>query len=132
MKKKVIVSLLSISLLFISQTSLAVRAEGNLYNEPFLIESTAYSYGEVTKDGSMIREGICAGKEEWLGLTAVVYSVEEGGGVGQVLGIYEIKDTGGDHRLQDGTCIDIYMDNEAEAIKYGRQPVYIQLIRADG
>ena len=132
MKKKTIVSLLSISLLFTNRTSLAVRAEGNLYNEPFLIESTAYSYGEVTKDGSMVREGICAGKEEWLGLTAVVYSVDQDGEIGQLLGIYEIKDTGGDYRLQDGTCIDIYMPEEAEAIKYGRQEVYIQLIRAEG
>lgn len=132
MKKKVTVSLLSISLLFTNRTSLAVRAEGNLYNEPFLIESTAYSYGEITKDGSRVREGICAGKEEWLGMTAVIYGMEEDGSVGQVIGIYEIKDTGSDHRLQDGTCIDIYMPDETAAKEYGRQQVYIQLIRADG
>lgn len=129
MKRKMIVSLLSFSLLF---TSLTVKAEEDLYNEPFLIESTAYCYGEITKDGSRVREGICAGKEEWLGLTAVVYSVEKDGSVGPVLGIYEIKDTGSDYRLKNGTCIDIYMEDEELAKEYGRRNVYIQLIKAEG
>ena len=131
MKKKMIVLLLGFSLLFTNRTGLVAEAEGNLY-EPFLIESTAYCYGEVTKDGSKVREGICAGKEEWLGLTAVIYSVDQDGEIGQLLGIYEVRDTGGDHRLQNGTCIDIYMPDETAAKEYGRQEVYIQLIRADG
>lgn len=107
-------------------------AKNNIYEEPFLIESTAYCYGEIAKDGSKVREGICAGKEEWLGMTAVIYGMEEDGSVGQVIGIYEIKDTGSDYRLQDGTCIDIYMPDETAAKEYGRQEVYMQLIKADG
>ena len=62
----------------------------------------------------------------------MIYSVDQDGEIGQLLGIYEVRDTGGDHRLQNGTCIDIYMPDETAAKEYGRQEVYIQLIRADG
>ncbi len=132
MKKKAIAALLTMLLLF-SQTS-TVKADQYTgdYKEPFLIESTAYCYGEITKDGSKVREGIIAAKEEWLGMTAIVYEVAEGGGVGEVRGIYEIRDTGSDYRLQNGTCIDFYIPDELAAKEYGRQDVYIQLVEADG
>lgn len=97
-----------------------------------MVESTAYYYGEITKDGSKVREGIMAAKEEWLGLTAILYEVREDGGVGTVKGIYEIKDTGGDERIQNGTCVDIYIPDEDACWEYGRQKVYLQLIDAKG
>ena len=132
MKKKIVAALLTATLLF-SRTSTAKADQYTAdFNEPFLIESTAYCYGEVTKDGTKVREGIIAAKEEWLGLTAVIYEVAEDGGIGELRGIYEIKDTGSDYRLQNGTCIDFYIPDEQAAKEYGRQNVYIQLIRADG
>lgn len=133
MKKKIVAALLTATLLF-SRTSLIASADQYTtdYSEPFLIESTAYCHGEITKDGSKVREGIIAAKEEWLGLTAIVYEVAEDGSVGDCRGFYEIKDTGSDYRLQNGTCIDFYMPDKEAAKAYGRQDVYIQLIRADG
>lgn len=133
MRKRVI-ALLSLGTILLFSSTSTVRADEYTcgYDEPFLIESTAYCYGEITKDGSKVREGIIAAKEEWLGLTAIVYEVAEDGSVGEVRGIYEIKDTGSDYRLQNGTCIDIYMPDEKEAIEYGRQQVFLQLVNAKG
>lgn len=119
------------TVLSIGWTSLSFAQE-KYPTEPFLIESTAYYYGEVTKDGSKVHPGIAAAKEEWLGLTAILYEVEPDGDIGAVCGIYEIKDTGGDYRIQNGTCIDIFIPDEASCIEYGRRKVYIQLVQADG
>lgn len=100
-------------------------------SEPFLIESTAYCCGEITADGSEVRSGIAAARREWMGLTAILYKVEPDGAVGEIIGVYEIKDTGGDYRIKNGTCIDIYIPDEDACIEYGRQQVYIQLIPAE-
>lgn len=76
MKKKIVAALFAATLL-LSRTNLIANADEYTrdYSEPFLIESTAYCFGEITKDGSKVREGIIAAKEEWLGLTAIVYEV---------------------------------------------------------
>lgn len=110
----------------------STRANNRYPTEPFRAESTAYCYGEITKDGSRVRPGIAAAKEEWLGLTAILYEVNPDGSIGAVKGIYEIKDTGGDYRIQNGTCIDIYIPDEEQAKEYGRQQVYVQLVDAQG
>lgn len=130
MKKK-LAALLLPAVILLSWTSIS-GAQEKYPEEPFLIESTAYNYGKITKDGSRVRPGIAAAKEEWLGLTAILYEVEQDGSIGAVCGIYEIKDTGGDYRIRNGTCIDIYIPDEDACIEYGRQDVYIQLIQADG
>ncbi|WMC91223.1 hypothetical protein [Kineothrix sp. MB12-C1] len=110
---------------------LVARAEDNPYGTPFQIESTAYCYGEITASGQAVREGIAAGRKEWIGLTAIVYT-DDSGEVGELIGIYEILDTGGDERIQDGRCIDIYIPDYKEAISYGRKTVWMQLVDAKG
>lgn len=132
MKRKSLAALLGIFALLNWTSTVKADQYTSDYNEPFLIESTAYCYGEITKDGSKVREGIIAAKEEWLGMTAIVYEVAEDGSVGEVRGIYEIRDTGSDYRLKNGTCIDFYIPDEQEAKEYGRQDVYVQLIDAKG
>lgn len=131
MKKNLLCVLLA-AVMFFRWTSLPVQAEESYPTEPFLIESTAYCHGEITADGSKVRLGIAAAKKEWLGLTAVLYEVKQDGTIGAVLGYYEIKDTGGDDQIKNGTCIDIYMPEEEDCIRYGRQQVYIQLVYAEG
>lgn len=131
MKKKITALTLAAAMLF-QWTSPPVRAVETYPEEPFLIESTAYCHGEITADGSKVRPGIAAAKKEWMGLTAILYEVKEDGTIGAVIGYYEIKDTGGDYRIKDGTCIDIYMPEEEDCIRYGRQQVYIQLVYAVG
>lgn len=130
MKKKITTLVLAAAML--CQWTSPARAEESYPEDPFLIESTAYCHGEITADGSRVREGIAAAKKEWMGLTAILYEVQEDGTIGPLIGFYEIKDTGGDYRIKDGTCIDIYMPEEEECIRYGRQQVYIQLVYAVG
>lgn len=106
--------------------------EINPYGEPFEIECTAYDYGTVCKDGSTPIEGITvAGMEEWLGKTCIIYENNDGK-IGQLIGIYEFRDTGGDYRLQNGTCIDIYMKDHEACIEWGRRDVFIQIVDGKG
>lgn len=98
---------------------------------PLHIEATAYCYGKITKSGKKVREGIAAMKEEWIGKTAVVYE-DLDGKPGDLIGIYEVEDTGGDHRIQNGTCIDIYIPDYQQAKKFGRQNVIVCLLDAKG
>ncbi len=103
----------------------------NPYGEPFRLECTAYYEGEVTASGQEVREGICAGKREWLGLTCIMYE-DDGGKPGACIGIYEMLDTGGEPRIKDGSCIDVYMPGREECLEWGRRTVWVQLVEAEG
>ena len=48
------------------------------------------------------------------------------------IGTYEIEDTGGDERIKNGNCIDIFMDSRDECINFGRKQVLVYLIEAKG
>lgn len=106
----------------------AVEEAGSM---PFQIESTAYYEGEVTASGQKVREGICAGRKEWLGLTCIVYE-DDDGSPGDYIGIYEMLDTGSDRRIREGKCIDIYMPEKETCLEWGRRKVWVQLVEADG
>lgn len=100
------------------------------------MEATAYCSGEITADGSRVREGICAAKKEWIGMTAAVYldSVAEDGvhGPGVFLGYYEIKDTGGNELIQNGQAIDIYNPSLEWCLDFGRKNVWVVLTKGEG
>lgn len=95
------------------------------------IEATAYCYGTTRCDGQPVRTGICAGKPEWYGKVAAIY-YDDGGKPGEFIGYFEIKDTGGDERIRDGTVLDIYIPDYNECIKFGRQKVLVTLIDGEG
>lgn len=128
--KEILAAVLLVAVVAFQRTSTAGAED--YPSDIFLIESTAYCYGEITADGSEVCPGIAAAKREWMGLTAILYEVAPDGGVGEVIGIYEIKDTGGDYRVKNGTCIDIYIPDEDACMQYGRQQVYIQLVQPEG
>jgi 3D (Asp-Asp-Asp) domain-containing protein len=117
--------------IYVSDNPIVARAEDNPYGTPFKIESTAYCYGEITASGQAVREGIAAGRKEWMGLTAILYT-DDNGKVGDIIGIYEILDTGGDERIKNGTCIDIYMLDYDDCREWGRKNVWIQIVDAKG
>ncbi len=103
----------------------------NPYGEPFRMECTAYYEGEVTASGQKVRPGICAGKREWLGLTCIVYE-DDGGKIGDCIGIYEVLDTGGASLIREGKCIDIYMEEREACVEWGIRKVWVQLVDAEG
>ena len=103
----------------------------NPYGQLLSVDSTSYCETGLTADGSMTKIGICAAKRDWIGKTVILYE-NNSGAVGEVLGIWEIRDTGGDYRIKDGTCIDIWLPTEKEAVLWGRKKVFMQLIDANG
>lgn len=123
------------TLLLILLASTSVAAHENIYGpygEPFQIEATAYCDSEnPTASGCKVREGICAGPREWMGKCVVVYS-DLDNGPGELIGIYECLDTGGDLRIATGRCVDIWMPTEDECIEFGRQKVWVQVFNAKG
>lgn len=96
------------------------------------IEATAYCYGEITCTGKKVREGYAAMSKRYLGMTAVVYEADENGEARDYIGTYEIEDTGGDERIRNGNCIDIYIPDYDKAVEFGRKQVVVYLIKAKG
>ena len=96
------------------------------------IEATAYCYGTTTCTGKKIREGYAAMSKRYLGMTAIVYEADENGQALDYIGTYEIEDTGGDERIKNGNCIDIYIPDYDKAVEFGRKQVVVYLIEAKG
>lgn len=112
-----------------------------------LLSSTAY-WNEYNRDSASGRDLVkghsIAGKVEWLGRQAELYSYNEDGSVGEFLGTYTFDDTGygaesgvGNSKIlsgrsigtiENGTCIDIYMDTYSECMEYGRRNIYVRFI----
>jgi len=122
--------------------SVPVHAQGSGFPEVFAIETTAYCQGEITASGTKVRYGICAVKEEWMGLTAIVYSNEDGKPM-ELLGIFECLDTGfgrdkdgdGVGTIEEGKCIDIYFPTLEECYEWMELTdgkCFIQLVDAKG
>lgn len=96
------------------------------------IEATAYCYGTTTCTGKPVREGYAAMSKKYLGMTAIVYAEDENGNPLDYIGTYEIEDTGGDYRIKNGNCIDIFMSSRAECLEFGRRKVVVYLLDAKG
>lgn len=127
--------LLSITLLiFATVYSKPVYAEDyGAYGQPFRIDASAYCYtGHPCADGSYPIEGVTiAGRPEWIGKACIVYSIKDDGSIGPMIGIYQIRDTGG-YYIRTGQRIDIYMRKKSECRKWGVKHVYIQICDAEG
>ena len=102
-----------------------------------------YHWG-IGYDGRKLVENLTvAGKKEWLGMSCALYDMDF-----RLIGIYEFRDIGygkslgygksqvikgkslGD--IEAGKTIDIYFKNKSDALAWGRQTCYMQLIKAVG
>ena len=95
------------------------------------MECTAYCTGTIRCDGGPARTGVCAGASRYYGKTAAIYE-NVGGQPGEFLGYYEVLDTGGDYRIQNGTCLDVYLETEWECIQWGRKNVLVVMLDGVG
>ena len=112
-----------------------------------LVSSTAYwdKYNRTSASGRELVEGkSIAGKVSWLHRSVNIYKCNSDGTVGEFLGTYRFDDTGygaesgvGESKIlegrtigtiENGTCIDFYLENEDDCWEYGRRDVYIQFI----
>lgn len=144
--KLVIVFIFLIFIILFTKTEAnADEASANPYGEPFQIRATCYTWtGNQCADGRYPVQGLTvAGKNDWLGKTAIIYSVNEDGTIGELIGIFEFMDTGyginvtesDQGSIELGQSIDIYRDTLTECYdwisEYGDY-VYIQIVDAKG
>ncbi len=109
-----------------------------------------YSENPTGCRGDRMREGIAAGKQEWYGKAIVLYT-DENGQPGELIGVYEILDTGygkdtgkGESRIkkgrhmgsiESGQTVDIYRDNyegSKEIMELTKGKALYQLVDAEG
>ena len=77
-----------------------------------LIRCTGYCDVGYTASGEWTRDGIAAGKKEWLGKTIALFSVDANGNIGEKIGEYTFLDT--------GAGIDTDGDGKGDTIKNGK------------
>lgn len=117
--------------------------ELNWAGTPVLKKTTAYCCGTTTATGKKVRRGICAGRREDLGKTVIAYYVNEDGGIGDFLGIWEIEDVGfgadsdgdGIGSIQEGIVLDMYFPTLEECKLWMRDTggeIYVQIIPGYG
>ncbi len=112
-----------------------VPTEQRIDSEPFVVECTAYCDEGFTASGKPTVEGqTIAGAREWLGCMAVLYKVDEDGGIGEYIGTYQFTDTGYgiDGDILRGETVDIFMEDEDACWEWGRRNVYVQVIDGEG
>ena len=90
------------------------------------MKATAYCLKGKTASGEYTREGICASKLEWIGKTAAIYR-NDNGTIGDFLGYYDIKDTGGES-IRKGYVIDIWMEKYEDCKQFGNPNVFVLII----
>jgi 3D (Asp-Asp-Asp) domain-containing protein len=89
-------------------------------------EATAYSIEGITADGTRAREGVVAADPRVIPLGSHIRIH----GAGRYDGAYVVEDTG---REIKGREIDVYLRNDAEAKRFGRKQVRVEILeRGEG
>ena len=114
------------------------------YQTPQPVRCTCYIEHGITASGIQTRNGIIAGRKEWLGMAAVLYEIKEDGTLGDFIGYYEFCDTGagidtdndgiGD-TIESGNSVDVWQPNMKSAIAWTKEHgdyVYMQIVPAVG
>lgn len=127
-KKLYLITLIVIFLILISHIVVSGRGSNEVTYIP--MTAKAYCIDGITASGSHTRRGICAAKPEWIGLTAMIYK-DNNGELGEFLGYYEVKDTGG-RAIRSGKVIDIWLPTEDECKQFGNKKVLVVLVKGCG
>ena len=93
--------------------------------EPQTVRCTCYlPTGHKTADGTVPYEGIIASNRDHLGDMALLLTME-----GELIGMFECRDIGGNKKLRNGTGIDVYRDNMDRAWEWVHEyGDYIQIV----
>lgn len=106
-----------------------------------MMRATAYpDTGRKCKSGVWPHEGVAGAREDMIGKTAIVYQRLPGNKVGEVIGIYEIEDTGTTEGVINGYVIDIWCPDRPACQEFMNRvyedgcggKVFVQLIDAEG
>ena len=133
---------IAIFVVVIFLTSIETRAIAEKA-EPTLIPMHATAYldtGRKTYSGVWPHVGIAGSHKDYIGMTAIVYQRLPNGEVGEVIGIYEVEDTGDTEGVNNKRVIDIWcpdmdscqdlMDRVYEDGCQGK--VFVQFVNAEG
>ena len=110
--------------------------------QPRLVEMTYYlPTGSNCANTKPPHEGIVAFAPEYIGDTAILYE-SDNGKIGDMIGIYEIYDTGyGKHlegigsSIKAGKTIDVFFENDADGKRFITEhgnEVFIQVVKSQG
>ena len=114
------------------------------YKMPQPVRCTCYIDRGITASGIQTRDGIIAGRKEWIGMMAVLYEVKEDGTLGGFIGYYEFCDTGagidtdGDGNgdtIKTGNSVDVWQPSMTNARAWIREHgdyVYMQIVDGKG
>lgn len=100
------------------------------------MHTTAYCLDGQTASGQYVRKGLCAcGDKALFGKTVILYQRLPSGEIGDIIGIYEVLDTGCSKNV-----IDVWFPNLEECQEYMNRvyedgcqgKVYVQIIDAEG
>ena len=83
--------------------------------------ATAYTAKPTAKTctGELVQEGICGGYKPYIGKTIVLYQRLPDDSIGNLIGIYECKDTGpGTKSFQEGKVIDVFKSNKSDCQEF--------------
>lgn len=118
--------------------------EGDPFQEPQKIRCTCYCEHGGTASGKKTRYGIIAAKSEWMGCTIELNRVNEDGSVGELIGLFEVADTGagmdtdGDGKgdsILIGQSVDVWVASLSDAYEwrdtYGDY-VFFKIFKAKG
>ena len=141
MKKWMLTLRIGLSIILFLQSGLTTQAKEAAGLQK--IRATCYCHSGITASGQYTREGIIAGKKDWLGKAVALYECD-GEELGEFIGYFEVLDTGagidtdGDGKgdtIKNGKSIDIYKytlnDCKAFVAEYGDY-VFMKLIDAEG
>lgn len=122
----------------------SLQAEANEGADLQRVRCTCYIHSGITYSGQQTREGIVAGKKEWIGKAVALYESDEENNPGEFIGYFEFLDTGlgidtdGDgvgDTITRGKSIDVYRytmeDAKAWIAEHGDY-VFMKVIDAEG
>lgn len=126
------------SMIVIIVLVILVSLKSKAATEPELIKmhTTAYCLPGTTCTGIAVRNGICAsGNKEFIGKTVILYQRLPNNSIGDIIGIYEVEDSGCSKNVIDVWCKDLdacqeYMNKVYEDGCQGR--VWVQVVDAEG
>ena len=90
-------------------------------NEPVLVKMRATAYpdsGNLTYSGTQPHYGTAGGRKDMIGKTIIMYQRLPGDKVGEIIGIFEIEDTGPAKGAREGHVIDVWRPNVEECQEF--------------
>lgn len=134
------------SLLLLTSTvsaSSLIPVQGNPLEQPVVIRTTCYTDAGTTASGQHTRHGIIAGRPEWRGKVAMLYTYKylDGEPVPmELIGLYEVLDTGrgidlggGNYSIPCGQSIDVWCESQQEVDEFiSTYGDYTLMILVDG